>query len=62
MPIIVRMEGSEQSARKPSLLRLLAAALAGAIGTFGVPAAAHARTPAPTATTPSVAAAQAKKD
>jgi hypothetical protein len=57
------MEGSEQPTRKTSLLRLLAAALAGAIGTFGVPAAAHARTPAPATTTPAaVAAAQTKKD
>jgi hypothetical protein len=57
------MEGSEQPTRRPSLLRLLAAALAGAIGTFGVPAAAHARTPVPGSTTPTaVTAAQAKKD
>ena len=57
------METSEQPARKPSLLRLLAAALAGALGTFGVPAAAHARTPTPAAATPpAVAAAQTKKD
>jgi hypothetical protein len=42
---------------------MLAAALAGALGTFGVPAAAHARTPTPAVKAPpAVTAADAKQD
>jgi hypothetical protein len=44
------------------VLRLLAAALAGAIGTFGIPAAGHAATAASAATPPAVAAAPVKND
>jgi hypothetical protein len=45
----------DQPARRTSLLRLLAAALAGGIGAFGIPAVSHASTP-PVITPPSVSA------
>jgi hypothetical protein len=56
-----RMEGSRQesqSGRRASMIRLLAAALAGAIGAFGVPAGAHvaSQTAATAAPSPTVAA------
>ena len=51
------MEEFEQSARKrASAVRLLAAALAGAIGAFGMPAASHRAEPAPASTTATTAA------
>jgi hypothetical protein len=42
--------------RRTSLLRLLAAALAGGIGTFGVPAGAHANAAPQSVTRPSATA------
>lgn len=51
------MDEREQTPRRMSLLRMLAAALSGAIGAFGVPAAAHASTPAPAAAAPPTASA-----
>jgi hypothetical protein len=47
------MDESSQPSRRATLLRLLAAALAGAIGAFGVPAGIHAsQQPAASAATP----------
>ena len=51
------MEEFEQSPRKGApVIRLLATALAGAIGAFGMPAAAHRAEPTAVSTTPTTAA------
>lgn len=47
MPIIAAMEALVKPRRGLAAIRLLAAALAGAIGAFGMPAAAHRAQPAP---------------
>jgi len=50
------MDEIAQPRRGTSAIRLLAAALAGAIGAFGVPAAAHSAEPAPLSTAATTAA------
>jgi hypothetical protein len=46
------MDEREQPNRRMSLLRMLAVALAGGLGAFGVPATSHASTPAPATAAP----------
>jgi hypothetical protein len=64
LPIIAGMDESEQPRKGSAAIRLLAAALAGAIGAFGVPAAAHraASTPSATPSTAAAAAPDAKRE
>ncbi|MGD0386868.1 MAG: hypothetical protein ABSB73_12135 [Solirubrobacteraceae bacterium] len=58
------MDESAQPSRRVTLLRLLAAALAGAIGAFGVPAGVHAsqQAAASAATLPPAVSSDAKPD
>jgi hypothetical protein len=58
------MDESAQPSRRATLLRLLAAALAGAIGAFGVPAGIHAsqQAAASAATPPPAVSSDAKPD
>jgi hypothetical protein len=58
------MDEIAQPGRRATLLRLLAAALAGAIGAFGVPAGIHAsqQAVASAATTPPAVSSDAKPD
>jgi hypothetical protein len=49
-------EHTQQPTRRASVMRVLAAALSGAIGAFGIPAAAHAAQPAVPAITSAPAA------
>jgi hypothetical protein len=50
-------EHAQPNPRRMPLLRLLAAALAGGLGAFGVPAASHASTPTAAAPAPAIVAA-----
>ena len=50
------MDEREHPPRKPSVLRLLAIALAGALGAFGAPVGAHAASGAPSGAVPLPAA------
>jgi hypothetical protein len=50
------MDEPEQPTRRMPLLRLLAAALAGGLGVFGVPAATHASPPVARSAPPAAAA------
>jgi hypothetical protein len=56
------MEEIQQPRRGTSAIRMLAAALAGAIGAFGVPAAVHRAEPAPLPTAATTAAAAPDAD
>lgn len=54
-------EDSQQPRRRASLLRLFAAALAGAFGAFGFPAGGHAAAPSQAAAPPPASAADASR-
>jgi hypothetical protein len=51
------MDEREHPRRRTSLLRLLAAALAGGLGAFGIPVGGHANTPSPATSAPPAASA-----
>jgi len=53
----VTIDRDQPESRRPSPLRLLAAALAGGLGAFGLPGAAHAAAPPPHPATPPAASA-----